>query len=134
MMLTIISSASNIIFDVLLMVVFPLGIIGAICATISGPAISGIIAAIYFAFTKQNKLHFVKTKIRLREIGKIGGLGISELITNLALSTVSMVVSVAARAAGSAPSLKSPLTASRKRSQYSFQKNWYRFWMRALNS
>lgn len=77
MVLTIISSASNIIFDVLLMVVFPLGIIGAICATISGPAISGIIAAIYFAFTKQNKLHFVKTKIRLREIGKIGGLGIS---------------------------------------------------------
>ncbi len=39
MVLTIISSASNIIFDVLLMVVFPLGIIGAICATISGPAI-----------------------------------------------------------------------------------------------
>lgn len=39
MVLTIISSASNIIFDVLLMVVFPLGIIGAICATISGPAL-----------------------------------------------------------------------------------------------
>lgn len=91
MVLTIISSASNIIFDVLLMVVFPLGITGAICATISGPAISGIIAAIYFAVTKENKLRFVKAKINLKEIGKISGLGISQLITNLALSIVSMV-------------------------------------------
>lgn len=91
MMLTIISSASNIVFDVLLMVVFPLGITGAICATLSGPAISGIIAVIYFALTKHNKLHFVKAKINLKEIGKISGLGVSQLITNLALSIVSMV-------------------------------------------
>lgn len=91
MVLTIVSGAVNIIFDVLLMVVFPLGIIGAICATISGPAVSGIIAAIYFAVTKHNKLHFVKAKTELKEIGKISGLGISQLITNLALSIVSMV-------------------------------------------
>lgn len=89
--LTIVSSASNILFDVLLMVVFPLGILGAICATLSGPAISGIIATIYFANARQNKLHFVKTKIRFREIGRIAALGVSQLITNLALSIVSMV-------------------------------------------
>lgn len=91
MILTIISSASNIIFDILLMVIFPLGITGAICATLSGPAISGIIAALYFASAKQSKLHFVKAKINLKEIGKISGLGVSQLITNLALSIVSMV-------------------------------------------
>lgn len=91
MVLTIISSACNIVFDVLLMVIFPLGITGAICATISGPTISGIIAAVYFACTKKNRLHFVRTGLRLRELGTISGLGISQLITNLAVSIVSMV-------------------------------------------
>lgn len=91
MVLTIISSASNIFFDVLLMVVFPFGIIGAVCATLSGPILSALIAGAYFVFAKGNKLHFVKTKIQLKEIGKISGLGVSQLITNLALSIVSMV-------------------------------------------
>lgn len=91
MVLTIISSASNIIFDVLLMVVFPLGITGAICATLSGPAISGAVAVVYFATTKKSKIHFVKTKIRFKEIGNISRLGVSQLITNLAISIVSMV-------------------------------------------
>lgn len=91
MALTIISSACNIIFDVLLMVVLPLGIVGAICATLSGPLVSGNIALIYFICTKTNKLKLVRAKIRLGEIGKISTLGISQLITNLAISVVPMV-------------------------------------------
>lgn len=91
MALTIISSACNIVFDILLMVVFPLGITGAICATLSGPAVSAVIAAVYFAVTKKNKLHFVKAKPTLRETAKICALGISQFITNLATSIVSMV-------------------------------------------
>lgn len=89
--MTIVSSACNIAFDVLLMVVLRLGITGAICATISGPAVSAVIAIIYFAKNRSGALRFVKAKIDLPEIGKISSLGISQLITNLAVSIVSMV-------------------------------------------
>lgn len=91
MVLTIISSACNIIFDILLMVIFPLGITGAICATISGPLVTVVVATAYFIFNKTNSLRLVRTKIKVAEIAKISTLGISQLITNLAISIVSMV-------------------------------------------
>ncbi len=91
MVLTIISGACNIFFDVLLMVVLDLGIVGAACATVSGPVVTSIIPLFYFVFSKKSTLRLVKTRIKLSEIGRVCWLGVSQLISNLSMGLVSMV-------------------------------------------
>ncbi len=91
MVLTIVSGVCNILFDILLIVVLKLGIVGAVLATVSGPFVTSVIPLFYFIFHKNGTLHLVKTRINLREIGKICALGVSQLISNLSMGLVSMV-------------------------------------------
>lgn len=91
MMITIISGISNITFDVLLIVILKLGLLGTVCATISGALISSIIPLIYFIFSKKQKLKFVKTKIYWKILGNICYNGLSELVSNLSMGLVAIL-------------------------------------------
>lgn len=91
MFLTILSGVINIIFDILLIVVLKLGIVGAVFATISGSVLTSLLPLFYFAFSKESKLKLVKTKIRFWVIKKSCFNGVSELISNISSAIVAVV-------------------------------------------
>lgn len=91
MLLTILSGIINIVFDVLLMVIFKLGIVGAVCATLSGTVLTAIIPLLHFIFSKKSKLKLVKTNIKFWVIKKSCLNGFSELISNISMALVAIV-------------------------------------------
>lgn len=88
---TVISGICNIIFDVLLMVVFKFGIIGAALASCSGTIIGCVIPFIYFMTSKNSLIKLTTTSVEWKVIGKTCSNGVSELITNAAIGIVGMV-------------------------------------------
>lgn len=92
LLFSIISGVNNIFFDFLLVYVFSIGIKGAAIATALSEMLGGMIPFLYFA-SKKNKslLHLVKTKIHFKALGKACMNGLSEMLTNISQSLVSMV-------------------------------------------
>ncbi|MCM1286153.1 MAG: MATE family efflux transporter [Acetobacter sp.] len=92
LLFSIISGVNNIFFDFLLVYVFSIGIKGAAIATALSEVLGGMIPLLYFA-SKKNKslLHLVKTKIYFKALGRACMNGLSEMLTNISLSLVSMV-------------------------------------------
>jgi len=91
MVLTILSGVINIVFDTLLMVIFKLGIFGAVCATISGTLFTSIVPLLYFLFSKESKIKLVRTGIDFKVIWKSCLNGLSELISNISMALVALV-------------------------------------------
>ncbi|MDE5984489.1 MAG: MATE family efflux transporter, partial [Eubacterium sp.] len=81
----------NIILDFLLVYVFDFGIAGAAAATAFSQIVGGIIPVIYFARKNDSLLRLVKTKIELKALGKACLNGLSEMLTNLSNSIVSIL-------------------------------------------
>lgn len=90
--ISLLSGVVNIIFDAVFVIGLNLGVKGAAIATIMGQFFGAMISIIYFIGSKNGKvLNFVKTKLELRVLTKTSFNGVSELLSNISGSIVSMV-------------------------------------------
>ena len=89
---TLCAGIANIVFDALLVAIFPLGVTGAAVATAISQTIGAAIPLFYF-FRKKNTslLRLRKTKFDGRALLQATGNGASELLSNIAMSVLSMI-------------------------------------------
>ncbi|MBR2491420.1 MAG: MATE family efflux transporter, partial [Ruminiclostridium sp.] len=78
----------------LLVAVFQFGLVGAAAATALSQVVGGVIPLIYFARPNSSTLRLGKTKWDGRALGKACVNGSSELMTNIAMSLVSMLYNI----------------------------------------
>lgn len=88
---TVASGVANMILDALFIAVFKWGIVGAAVATAISQVIGGLAPVVYFARQNGSLLRFVKTKWYGRVLFDSCTNGSSELLSNIAMSLVSMV-------------------------------------------
>lgn len=91
---TIAAGLTNMVLDALLVAVFPLGLIGAAAATALSQCIGGILPLIYFFRPNTSRLRLVRAPLRLDDLGKVCVNGSSELMSNIAMSIVSMLYNI----------------------------------------
>lgn len=89
---TVLGGVLNMVLDPLFIIVFDGGILGAALATSAAQAVTAIVALIYFARPNDSLLHLT---LRTRFYGKIMlkacANGLSEMVTNLAYSVVTIL-------------------------------------------
>lgn len=88
---SIISGVNNVILDYLLVYKFQLGIKGAAYATMASEILGGLLPLLYFASKNSSLLRLVKTKFELKPILTACSNGISEMLTNISISLVSII-------------------------------------------
>ena len=88
---TIGAGLGNILFDALFVVVFDLGLVGAAYATAINQCVGGLIPFFYFARKNDSLLRLCKTNFRGKIFGEICTNGLSELISNISLSVISIL-------------------------------------------
>ena len=91
---TIAAGVTNMVLDALLVAVFQFGLVGAAAATALSQVVGGVIPLIYFARPNSSTLRLGKTKWDGRALGKACVNGSSELMTNIAMSLVSMLYNI----------------------------------------
>lgn len=89
-----IGGISNIILDFLFIGVFKWGIIGAAFATTIGYIITSITSLLYFIFNRKNVIHLSKTNFNIKTILRSAYNGLSEFISNISMSAVSIVYNI----------------------------------------
>lgn len=87
----VVAGVANMILDAVLVGFLGLGIEGAAIATCVSEYLGGGIPLIYFARKNSSFLHFVRTPIQWRAIGKACLNGSSEMVTNIAMSIVAIL-------------------------------------------
>ena len=87
---TMAAGCGNILFDALFVAVFKWGIVGAAVATALSQCIGGVLPLVYFARKNDSLLQLGKTSFDGRTLGKVSLNGMSELITNISLSVVTI--------------------------------------------
>ena len=91
LVVTVAAGITNIVLDMLFMVVLKWGLAGAALATGLSQVVGGIIPLFYFILCKDGMLHLTKTKIDMNALFKACTNGASEMMTNLSMSLVSVV-------------------------------------------
>ncbi len=91
---TVAAGVANMILDALLVAVIPLGIAGAALATAISQCIGGIIPVIYFAKENPTPLKITKPVFHGKTLADACINGSSELLSNIAMSIVSMLYNV----------------------------------------
>lgn len=91
---TAIAGLTNIILDALLVAVFHFGLEGAAVATAIGQCVGGIIPIIYFARPNSSLLKLGKTSFDGKALLRTCTNGVSELMSNISLSVISMLYNV----------------------------------------
>jgi Na+-driven multidrug efflux pump len=91
---TVIAGLSNIVLDALFIYVLGWGVAGAAIATGISEAVGAIIPLIYFIKPNSSLLRLVQTKLEFKPIIKACGNGISEMVTSITSSFVSMFYNV----------------------------------------
>ena len=94
MFATLIGAIINIILDPIFIFGFDMGIKGAAWATIVGQIVSFVVAYSYLFKTKSFKLSFSSFKINLNVFKNVIKLGISTLITQIAIVVISLVCNI----------------------------------------
>ncbi len=89
--LTIAAGVTNIVLDWLFVGVLHGGLVGAAVATAISQCMGGIVPLVYFARKNPSPLRLTRAKIELWVLGRTCTNGSSELMSNLALSIVSML-------------------------------------------
>ncbi len=89
--MTIASGITNIVLDTLLVAVFPFGLFGAAIATSMSQLVGGIYPLIYFSKKNSSLLKLTKAKFNLWVLYRTCCNGISELLSNISMSLVSML-------------------------------------------
>lgn len=91
---TVIAGVTNMVLDALLIAVVPLGVTGAALATGISQYVGAIIPLIYFVRKNDSLLKITKTKLLWRELWKTCSNGISEFLSNISMSLVSMLYNI----------------------------------------
>ena len=92
LIMTVIAGLTNMVLDALFIAVFKWGLVGAALATGLSQCIGGVLPLIYFISPKNDTaLKFVKTKLEGTVLLKACANGVSELMTTVSSSLVSML-------------------------------------------
>ena len=92
LIMTVIAGLTNMVLDALFIAVFKWGLVGAALATGLSQCIGGVLPLIYFMSPKNDTaLKFVKTKLEETVLLKACANGVSELMTTVSSSLVSML-------------------------------------------
>lgn len=91
LVMTVIAGVTNIIMDALLVAVFEFGIVGAAVATALSQCVGGIVPLLYFARKNSSLLHLTKTRFMGNVLWKSCSNGLSELVSNISMSLVSVL-------------------------------------------
>lgn len=94
LVITIMAGLANVVFDALLVAVFPLGLEGAAIASVLGQLIGGILPVIYFARENTSLLRLGKFVFHRRDMLRVCLNGSSEMLSNISTSIVGMVYNV----------------------------------------
>ena len=92
--ITIAAGLTNMVLDALFMAVLKLGVTGAALATGIGQLVGSVLPIWYFLKKNDGNIHLVKTNIEIRPILHACYNGMSELLTNVSTSVVSMVYNI----------------------------------------
>ena len=87
----VIAGVTNIVLDFLFVGAFGWGLPGAALATNIGEFLGGVIPVLYFMRKRDTHLYFARPHLRWRVIGKACLNGSSEMVTNIAMSLVSVL-------------------------------------------
>lgn len=88
---TVLAGVTNMVLDALFVAIFQWGVVGAALATATSQFVGGIIPLVYFARPNRSLLKLGKTKFKGRVLGKTCSNGLSELITNVSISLISIL-------------------------------------------
>ena len=92
LIMTVIAGLTNMVLDALFIAVFKWGLVGAALATGLSQCIGGVLPLIYFMSSKNDTaLKFIKTKLEGTVLLKACANGVSELMTTVSSSLVSML-------------------------------------------
>lgn len=91
---TVAAGVTNMVLDALFVAVLPFGLIGAAAATAISQMVGGIVPLIYFGRSNSSLLQLTKTEFDGRSLRKACANGSSELMSNISMSTVSMLYNV----------------------------------------
>lgn len=91
---TIVAGLTNMILDALFVAVFHWGLEGAASATAISQCVGGIVPLLYFARPNSSLLQLGKTEFDGKSLAKTCINGSSELMSNIAMSVVSMLYNV----------------------------------------
>ncbi len=91
---TVIAGVTNMVLDLLLVAIFPLGIKGAAAATAISQLLGALIPMIYFLLPNKSLLRLTTTRFDMKAITKAAINGSSEFMTNIAMSVVGMLYNV----------------------------------------
>ena len=89
--LTLIAGVTNMILDALFMAVFEWGTVGAAAATAISQAVGGLVPFLYFLRPNKSLLRLTKAPFDGKALFKTCTNGLSELVTNISMSVVSML-------------------------------------------
>jgi len=88
---TIASGVTNIVLDALFITVFGFGLAGAAVATLMAQYVGGTVPFVYFAVNKKGLLRLCRANIDVRALLHTCSNGLSEFVTNISMSVVSML-------------------------------------------
>lgn len=91
LIVTVAAGVTNIVLDALFIVVFEWGIVGAATATAIAQCVGGIVPLVYFARKNSSLLKLGKTRFDGRALLSTCTNGLSELVTNISMSVVSIL-------------------------------------------
>ena len=92
---TLASGITNMLLDYILVgVIKDLGVVGAAIASLTGMFISSVGPTIYFIFNKKNLINLGKTSVNFKKIGKSITNGMSEFVSNVSGSIVTIVFNI----------------------------------------
>ena len=91
LVLSVAAGCTNIALDALFIIVFQWGIVGAAVATVCGYVVGGAIPLLYFSRANSSPLRLCKTKWDGRAILKTCTNGLSEFMTNISVSLVTIL-------------------------------------------
>lgn len=87
---TVLAGVGNIVFDALFVAVFEWGLAGAAIATALNQVVGGVLPIIYFSRKNDSLLRLGKTSFDAKIFGHVCLNGLSELMTNISLSVVTI--------------------------------------------
>lgn len=88
---TVLSGITNMVLDGVFIIVFDMGLAGAALATAMSQVVGGLLPLIYFALPNSSLLRLTKTDFDGKSLLKACTNGSSELMTNIAISIVSIL-------------------------------------------
>ena len=91
LLITILAGLTNIFLDALLVAILNYGVVGAAIATSLSQCVGGFIPLIYFSTKNSSLLHLGKTTFDGKALFQSCTNGLSELVTNISMSLVSML-------------------------------------------